>query len=106
MANIRKWLERAEAQHGERIEAIVVGRHYDRDITGPTLSDENVVLSREVGLAKLDQEYDNSFGGADCFPMYAWTPSKIYLIGEYDGATGLSWVPRNPMAVEPQFGGG
>lgn len=109
MANIRHWLEEAEAKFGERIEAIVVGPH-DRRVSkysgdDKPESDENVVLSREEGLAKLDEEYDNGYGGADCYPMYAWTASRVYFIGEYDGATGPSWVPRNPTACEPAFSG-
>lgn len=109
MANIRKWLEEAERESGEQIEAIVVGQHdkapdrWSRDRIKPV--DEGVILSREVGLAKLDEEYDNGYGGADCYPMYAWTKSWVYFIGEYDGATGPNRVPRNPINCEPQFSG-
>lgn len=105
MANIRKWLEKAEVETGEQIEAIVVGKHDRTGWDAAAAADENVVLSREAGLAKLDQEYENGYGGADCFPMYAWMPSRIYFIGEYDGATGPNWVPRHPVAIEPQFSG-
>jgi len=105
MANIKDWLEAAEKQFGEQIEAMVVGRHYDRDYEDAKLPDENVLLSREDGLAKVDQEYDNGFGGADCFPLYAWSASRIFFIHEYDGATGPAWVPRYPMAIAPEFGG-
>lgn len=108
MANIAKWLQDVEARTGEKIEAIVVGKHdndpdrWSRDRVAPP--GENVILSREDGLKKLDQEYDSGYGGADCFPMYAWTQSFVYLIGEYDGATGLHSVPRNPVNCEPEFG--
>ncbi len=37
--------------------------------------------------------------------MYAWTASRVFLIHEYDGATGDAWVPRNPIAIKPEFGG-
>ena len=109
MANIRKWLEDAEAKSGEKIEAIVVGQHYNRPnkYSGEDEpeANENIVLSREVGLEKLDQEYDSGFGGADCYPMYAWSATRVYFINEYDGSTGLNWVPRQPVACEPDFGG-
>lgn len=107
MANIREWLEEAEAFYGERIEAIVVGVHYDRRYGADDKphADENVVLSREDGLKKLDQEYENDFGGADCYPMFAWTASRVFMIHEYDGATGPTYVPRNPVPCEPEFGG-
>ena len=84
---------------------MVVGKHDDRMFDDECLPDENVLLSREAGLAKVDQQYDNGYGGADCFPLYAWTASRVILIHEYDGATGPVWVPRNPMALEPSFGG-
>ncbi|MVB00031.1 hypothetical protein GN330_22530 [Nitratireductor sp. CAU 1489] len=105
MANIKEWLESAEREFGEMIEAVVVGKHDDRWRSGAPLPDEDVVLSREDGLRKLDQEFDCGFGGADCFPMYAWTKTRVFLVHEYDGATKLGWVPRNPQAIAPDFGG-
>ena len=107
MSNLRKNLEKYEVLFGEPIEAMVVGKHdsisYHREEAKP---DENVVLTREVGLAKVDQEYDSGYGSSpDCFPLYAWTKSRVFYVHEYDGATGLVWAPRNPMVVEPSFGG-
>lgn len=105
MANIRKWLEDAEQFYREPIEAIVVGVHYDRTFTDELLEDENIILLRDDGLKKLDQEFNCGYGGADCYPMYAWTKNRVFFIHEYDGATGLSYVPRSPMPIEPQFSG-
>lgn len=108
MANIKTWLETAEKESGEQIEAVVVGKHdgdADRwNSNRKAEPDENVVLSREDGLKKLDLEYDNGYGGADCYPMYAWTKTRVYLITEYDGSTGMMWLPRNPINCEPKFG--
>lgn len=110
MANLRKWLEAFEQDTGETVEAVVVGVHYRReyafDGTENPLPDENVVLSREAALAKVDQEYDHGYGGADCYPVYAWTPSWVWFVHEYDGATGPRRVPRNPVPCAPEFGGG
>lgn len=103
MANIRKWLEDAERHYGEQIEAVVVGKHYRN--YGPNGEDEFVLLPRDTGLAKLDEEFNDGFGGADCYPMYAWTASSVWFIHEYYGATSLNCVPRNPMACEPEYGG-
>lgn len=102
--NIKRYLEDAEKQSGETIEAIVVGVHDDRrwDEKDP-LPDENVILSREAGMAKLDEEYDSGYGGADCYPMYAWSKSWVFFIHEYDGATSLASVPRHPIATKPEF---
>lgn len=109
MANIKVWLEEIEKEFGEEIEAIVVGQHDDRptrfEENDAPMADENVILTREAGMHKLDEDYDNGFGGADCFPMYAWTKTRVFLMTEYDGSTGMSWVPRNPMNVAPEFNG-
>ena len=104
MANIRKWLEEAVTEFGEPLEAVVVGQHDNKRYTNP-LPDEGCVLSPADALRKLDQEFDNGFGGEDCFPIYAWTKSRVFFIGEYDGATGLNWVPRNPIDINPTFSG-
>jgi hypothetical protein len=106
LSNLRETLEAYEEQYGEPIEAMVVGKHDDRkyDDKEP-LADENVILSREDGLRKVDQRYDSGYGGADCFPLYAWTKSRIFFVHEYDGATNINYVPRNPVAIEPDFGG-
>lgn len=105
MANLRTWLEMAESETGETIEAMVVGQH-DQDRYGkPFKEDENVILTREAGLAKVDLEYNNGYGGANCFPLWAWTKSFVYFVSEYDGATGLACVPRHPIAGKPAFSG-
>jgi hypothetical protein len=105
MANLRTMLEEAECKYGEYILAMVVGPHYKKKWDQEPCSDENVILSREDGLRKVDEEYDSGYGGADCYPLYAWTKSRVFFVGEYDGATGLSYVPRDPVSVEPQFSG-
>lgn len=105
MANIRKSLETVEDLYGEPIEAIVVGQHDNSRYESKPSADENVILSREAGLTKLDYEYDNGYGGTDCHPFYAWSASRVFFMGEYDGATWLNWAPRNPMALEPSFSG-
>lgn len=106
LANIKQWLQEELTNTGETLTAVVVGRHdrlrFRKD---PLLPDENVVLSPQAGLAKLDVEFDSGFGGADCFPMFAWTENRVYFIHEYDGATSLAWVPRNPCACVPDFSG-
>lgn len=105
MANIKNWLLEAELESGEVIEAIVVGKHDGSPWRAPANPEENVVLDRAAGLEKLDQEYNNGFGSPCCYPMYAWTPTRVYLIHEYDGSTGPVWVPRSPVDIEPEFGG-
>lgn len=105
MGNLRKWLEDAERLYDEPIEAMCVGQHDNGKWDRKPKADENVLLSREDGLKKIDEDYDNGYGGADCYPLYAWTKSRIFFVAEYDGATGISYVPRHPIALEPQFSG-
>lgn len=106
MANLSKDLLALEAHYGEVIEAIVVGRHDKRRYDDKAVrADENVVLTRDAGLAKLDEDYDNGYGGADCYPFYAWTPSRVFFVTEHDGATGIAHAPRHPTALEPEFSG-
>jgi hypothetical protein len=104
MANLKTELEEAETFYGEQIEAMVVGKleEYPYPDAQP---DENVLLSREAGLAKVDREYDDGFGGADCHSLYAWTASRIFFVFEYDGATSLHWLPRHPTALEVHLNG-
>jgi hypothetical protein len=106
MANIRKWLEQFEQENKETIIAIVVGPHDDdrwEETDRRPEYQRDVVLTREQGLAILDVEYNNGYGGADCFPMYAWTEKSVLSISEYDGATSLNSFPRNPVNCTPTF---
>lgn len=105
MANIKEWLVKAEITNNETITHIVVGVH-DNDIFSEDRRPENqrdVVLNRDDGLALVDEEFNDGYGGADCFPITAWSENWIYFIREYDGATGLGSVPRNPIDHKPEF---
>jgi hypothetical protein len=104
--NIARWLQEAVEKYGEPLESVVVGIHDDLEFgTDPALPDENIVLAPDVALAKLNVEYSAGYGGAECFPVYAWTKSRVFFIHEYDGSTSLNWVPRHPVPCEPEFGG-
>lgn len=109
MSKIAEWIE--EALNGEDIEAVVIGRH-DRDrwgavgtsaFNGATI---NKVVSWDEAKPFLSYEFDSGYGSAGCHPVYVWTPTRIFFVGEYDGSTSLSWVPRHPIPCEPQFSGG
>lgn len=101
--NLATELEKAEIATGERVTAIIVGRHDDAHWLDEPKPNENVVLSREEGLLLLDQDYDNGYGGPNCRPFYAYSPSRIYFVSEYDGTTGLASMPRNPVDGAPSF---
>jgi len=117
--NIRMWLEMAEAETGEQIEAIVVGKvprcwpgDAEEDDTeaadgldDDSSSEESQVMTRQDGLAKMDDFFHD---GSPRFPMFAWTKTRVYFINrddEYNTVT-LSFVPRNPVISRPIFNGG
>lgn len=108
MAVIATWIE--EIADGEPIEAVIIGPHDDDtfrglDHTPFNAAPINQIISWEQAKPFLSYEYDNGFGGADCHPVFAWTPTKIITITEYDGATGPAWFPRNPTNIQPGFDG-
>lgn len=51
----------------------------------------------------FDYEYDTGFGGADCNAIYLYTKSFIVFVSEYDGATSVSSIPRNPIECDPDY---
>lgn len=97
--NIKHWLVAAEKQYGEKIDTIVIGRHYNK----PDSTRKPELLTRRNGLFILDETFDDGFGGADCYPILAWSKSRVFFIAEYDGATHLTSVPRNPTVEPPGF---
>ena len=107
MANLRKELEEG-LDEGERIEAVVIGEH-DSDPNkyndGPKREADklNRVLTWEEAAPILDEEYDDGYGSAECWPFYAWSNTHIYFVREYDGSTSISAIPRNPRDIEPDF---
>lgn len=86
-----------EAASGEPIIEISVGpyRGYswesktDHDLgTGP--------VSWDRAFPVLNYEYDDGFGSQDCHDIWAWTPTRVLFVREYDGATSIGSAPRYP----------
>jgi len=105
MANLKTGLMAAVEKDGEIIEAIVIGPHDNSRRVGEKDPKAGVLLSVEEALALLDEDYSDGYGGADCRPFYAWTATKVWFVGEYDGATWLAWTPRHPVENAPSFSG-
>ena len=63
------------------------------------------ILSWDTARVILDYEYNNGYGGADCHAVYVLTETQVLFVGEYDGSTGISQVPRNPTEGTPAFSG-
>jgi len=107
VANLKTMIE--DEAGGDPIEAAVIGVHYNdenkyTDDPPARHPDKlNRVLSWEEAAPILDEEYNNSYGGADCWPVTAWTANRVIYVTEYDGATGVTSVPRHPIDHEPRF---
>ena len=93
-----------EAAGGEPIEAIVIANYPWRPHVIPE-NQTNTVLSWEEARPLLDYLYDRGFGLSDCNAIYAWTPTRVLFVHEYDGATGVHWLPRSPFACVPNEDG-
>jgi hypothetical protein len=102
-SNIVRWFEKIAGE--EPIECAVLGKHDRLPYDEPAPHPVGKVMSWLEARAILDYEYDSGYGAADCHPVIAWTASKIITITEYDGATGPSWYPRNPIDAIPGFSG-
>lgn len=105
-ANVKDWLLEAEKEIGETILSMVVGPHDQAGWNAAPLPDENVLISREAGLAKVNAVFDDGYGGHDTWPLWAWTENWLFFISCYDGSTKLCHIPRHPTAGKPYFPGG
>lgn len=103
MANLVDWIK--SAANGEPIEAVAIGRV-------PTWTDEDyedkapTLLTWRKARPILDVEFNSGYGSPSCLPICAWTKSRVIFVSVYDGATGIEWLPRNPMPFNPTWIGG
>ena len=97
--NLRVWLEQAAGD--EAIEAVSIGNAW-----GEPNPYAGRLLSWEDAGPLLDVDFDDVIGCAGCPPVTAWTATRVLFVHEYDGATGLRSLPRNPSAAHrPEFDG-
>lgn len=98
--------------NGEEIEAIVIGEMgWGRDYTSEKVPGYNnhprdKVLKWSEAVEYLKYEFDCGFGAPGCEAIYAWTKSWVIFISQYDGATGVCSIPRNPCDCKPEMPGG
>ena len=101
-----------DAAKGERIIGVVigdmgwVGGYNKENVPLYDVQPRGKVLSWEQAAPFLDYEYDTGFGAPECNAVYAWTISSVLFVVQYDGATSVQSVPRNPMEVTPEMPGG
>jgi len=97
--------ELLELAGDETIEAIVLGRKgWDDGGDRPLYFPKNMV---KEGLAQLDFDFDDGYGGENGYSLYAWTKTKVIIKSHYDGSESYETVPRNPENILPRaYGGG
>lgn len=107
-----------QAAGNETIESVVIGPFgwsddmddtdaYGEDrVERPVKPRRGVVLTWEEARPMLDYGYSSGFGAPECDAVWAWTPSRVLFVSQYDGATGVEWVPRNPVDGKPDMPGG
>lgn len=101
-----------DAVNGEAIEYIVIGvmgwgDHGSEAIPGYSNIPKGELLTWNEAVNYLDFDYDNGFGVPGCMSIFAWTESRVLFVDQYNGATSVCTIPRNPIDVMPQiFGGG
>ena len=112
MANLKEWVERS-LRKGEVVEAVVIGNMgwEDYRLEDIPLASQNKemwgrILSWEQAKPLLDYEFDSGYGAPGCQRILVWTNTHVYFVSQYDGATSLECVPRNPVACDPPMPGG
>lgn len=109
MANLKQWIQ--EEAGDESVEAVVIGEmgwgdYGSEDVPGYDGKPRGRVLSWEEAVPLLDYEFDGGFGAPGCEAVYAWTPSRVIYVVQYDGATSPHSIPRHPVDCMPEMPGG
>lgn len=109
MANLKQWL--LEEAGEEPIEAVVLGemgwgRYYKEKVPNYDIAPKGKVLTWEEAAPFLDYDFSPGYGAPECQAVYAWTPTKVIAIGQYDGATWPYSIPRHPVDIMPEMEGG
>lgn len=104
----------------EPIEAVVIGlvggdspwpdaesRDYGEDYCRAVPRDKKgIILMWEQARPLLDYDYDRGYGGPECHAVAVYTPTRVVFVSQYDGATGVESLPRNPCNFWPPMPGG
>ena len=105
MANFAEHIRTTLCENDDfnNVEAVKILSTMDSAYLGPDKRDTDTLrsyigqkITLDLALVLLNYEYDAGFGGQDCHNIYIWTKDKVYFVHEYDGATWLEYVDRNP----------
>lgn len=64
------------------------------------------LIKLEEAKPFLDYEYNDGYGSPELPCIYAWTPTRIIAVFQYDGSTSFYSIPRNPIDCIPAMVGG
>ncbi len=109
MSNLIDWIK--EECNENDIEGVVIGQmgwgEYNKEIVpGFEKIPFGKLISYETAKPLLNYEFDSGYGAPECNAIYVWTKDKVLFISQYDGATSMESVPRNPIDCMPTMPGG
>lgn len=101
-----------ELKEGEEVESVVFGawgwQGYGEPKPPPVpVEKQGVILPwSEAKLLMEGWSFNGGFGAPQCYAVNIWTNWRVLYVVQYDGATGLESVPRNPVEGSPSMPGG
>lgn len=109
MGNLIKWI--LNEVNKDEIEAVVIGEmgwddYGSEDVPNYYNQPKGQVITWEEAKKWLDYDFDGGYGAPGCNAIYVWTTDSILFISQYDGATKIEKIPRNPMDIMPTMPGG
>jgi hypothetical protein len=103
-------IEAEAAHHGETVETVVIGTFggggYREDERAVPPNKTGVPLAWGEGRPLLDYAYDPGYGAPDCHAVAAYTRTHVLFVSQYDGATSVESMRRDPAPFEPSMPGG
>ena len=108
MSSLVEWIEEATS---EPVLAVVIGEMGWGDYGSENVPNYNKqprgrILSWEEAKPWLSYEFNSGYGAPGCNSIYAWTENWVLFVSQYDGATQLERIPRNPTNCMPEMPGG
>jgi len=98
-STLARWI--LEHADGEPVEAVVIGEGGQSTVFSKGEErPRGKVMPWAEAEPWLRYEFDSWSGSPGCEAIYAWTKTKVMFVSQYDGATYMSSVPRDPAYME------
>ncbi len=106
MSNLIEWIK--DEAHDEPIKAVVIGKMGWGNESVPNSEKQplGVILTWKEAKKWLNYEFSSDYGAPECNAIYAWTKTRVIFVSQYDGATRINSIPRNPTPTMPYMPGG